>query len=71
MLSYGKDCHDHEGYTNTHTHRILENTCIKFNNLRWGGIINEHVQTKQVPNTLLDVPIKEDAERTRISDRSA
>jgi hypothetical protein len=29
--SNSKDCHEHEGYT----HRILENTCIQFNNLCW------------------------------------
>jgi len=45
--------------------------CIKFNNLRWRGIINKHVQPKQVRNTFLDMLIKEDAESTRSSDRSA
>jgi hypothetical protein len=51
ILSNSKDCHDHEGYT----HRILENTCIKFTNLLSQGIINEHVLAKQVRNTFLDV----------------
>jgi hypothetical protein len=45
--------------------------CIKFNSLRWRRIVNEHVQAKQVRNTFLDVLIKEDAESTRSSDRSA